>query len=207
MKDHRSRTYNTVQCILLLLPIWFSELIYKIIQVWSSRVESFSRSSNLLKFHIHYHSYNLFLISSSSGVYNEPGNWQVTSWTNWLICSLLAQLIMALHRYRRGFYTDFNSSNPEHPSIHRETVINFGESSVTERRSWAGPISNRISVHTRKAIRYNVDMAYEIRFMGRLGSFDFCISVETSRADAIGGPNMGFQRRGRSMALYPVMDH
>lgn len=153
------------------------------------------------------YSLSFFLISSSSGVYNEPGNWQVTSWTNWLICSLLAQLIMALHRYRRGFYTDFNSSNPEHPSIHRETVINFGESSVTERRSWAGPISNRISVHTRKAIRYNVDMAYEIRFMGRLGSFDFCISLETSRADAIGGPNMGFQRRGRSMALYPVMDH
>ena len=175
MKDHRSRTYNTVQCILLLLPIWFSELIYKIIQD-PSRVESFSCISNLLKFHIHCHSYNLFLISSSSGFYDEPGNWQVTNCTNWLICSLLAQLIMALHRYHRGFYAEFNSSNPEHPSIHRETVINFGESSVTERRSWAGPISNGISVHTRKAIRYRVDMAYQIRFMGRLGSFDFCIS-------------------------------
>lgn len=69
-----------------------------------SRVESFSRSSNLWKF-------------------NEPGNWQVTNWTNWLICSLLSQLIMALHRYRRGHNADFKGSNPEHPSIHIGTVI------------------------------------------------------------------------------------
>ena len=150
--------YNTIHFINS--PNWvFQNQFTRLFRYDPSRVESWiTRSSNLLKFHIHCHSYNLFIISSSSGVYNEPGKWQVTNWTNWLICSLLAQLIMALHRYRRGFYADFNGSNPYHPSIHRGTVINFGESFVTERSS-AGPISNRISVHTRKATRYSVEMA------------------------------------------------
>lgn len=163
-----------------------------------------SLAAYLLKFHIHCHSYNLFIISSSSGVYNEPGNWQVTSWTNWLICSLLAQLIMAHHRYRTGFYADFNGSNPEHPSIHRGTVISARLPSVTE-RSCAGQISNG-ELNIGKPILYSASTWPNFRFMGRLGSFDFCISFETSGADAIGG-NIGFQRRGGSMTLYPVMDH